>query len=264
MKKITVFLLGVCSLVLLVGCHSTKKEQQTDTKAKDDSITVKSTSSNSKETSETASTSTSNSSTSSVSSESSTSIESQSSTQTEAAKNTSIVLDDNQKTQITNAFLTWAGQRAEIGNMAVSDWYFDHGAAGKGDWYANTPDGQVQVQNNGYPGFGSFAIHAIGGCVFYTAKDGSIGKQELFADSFATNYSAKMDWSKPVSKYLLGDNGVVYELKTGNGTPVSTNTGFGEYNDQGTQMEYPPTMAFQVSEDSAAQVKLQELINVYQ
>ncbi|MEG2601774.1 MAG: hypothetical protein RSA23_02745, partial [Carnobacterium sp.] len=130
MKKITVFLLGVCSLVLLVGCHSTKKEQQTDTKAKDDSITVKSTSSNSKETSETASTSTSNSSTLSVSSESSTSIESQSSIQTEAAKNTSIVLDDNQKTQITNAFLTWAGQRAEIGNMAVSDWYFDHGAAG--------------------------------------------------------------------------------------------------------------------------------------
>ncbi|MFC4772828.1 hypothetical protein [Enterococcus hermanniensis] len=259
MKKIAVFLVGACSIVLLAGCQSTKKEQQTESKSSD-SIIVKSTSmpSISKATSETTSTS------SSTSSEASITSESQSSSQKEAQKNKSIVLNDNQKGQITNDFLGWASQRAEIGNMAVSDWYFDHGAAGKGDWYANTPDGQVQVQNNGYPGFGSFAIHAIGGCVFYTAKDGNIGKQELFADSFATNYSAKMDWSKPVSKYLLGDNGMVYELKTGNGTPVSTNTGFGEYNDEGTQMDYPPTLDFQISEDTAAQAKLQELISAYQ
>ncbi|OJG65951.1 hypothetical protein RV07_GL001538 [Enterococcus malodoratus] len=172
-------------------------------------------------------------------------------------------LSDSQKAQINLAFLDWAGQRAAIGNMAVSDWFFDHGAAGHGDWYANTPDGQVQVQNFDMPGKRAFPIRAIGGCIFYTAKDGGVGKQELYADSFAANYSVKLDKDKPVSKYLLGDNGVVYELKTGNGVPVSTNTGFGEYADDGTQGSYTPDLDFQISEDSAAQEKLQELIRIY-
>lgn len=147
--------------------------------------------------------------------------------------------------------------------MAVSGWYFDHGAAGRGDWYANTPDGQVQVQNNGQPGKNAFPIRAIGGCVFYTSKDGGIGKQELAAGSFAENYSVKMDFTKPVSKYLLGDNGVVYELKSGNGEMLSTNTGFGEYDDDGSIGEYTPGVSFQRSEDQAAQEKLQELIQRY-
>lgn len=147
--------------------------------------------------------------------------------------------------------------------MAVSEWFFDHGAAGQGDWYANTPDGQVQVQNNNRPGKNAFPIRAIGGCIFYTAKDGGIGRQELFADSFAANYSVKLDHTKPVSKYLLGDNGVVYELKTGNGMPVSTNTGFGEYADDGSQGSYTPDLNFQVSEDQAAQEKVTELIQSY-
>jgi hypothetical protein len=72
-----------------------------------------------------------------------------------------------------------------------------------------------------------------------------------------------MDYSKPVSKYLLGDNGVVYELKTGNGEPVSTNTGFGEYADDGSLGSYTPTKSFQVSEDQAAQEKLRELMYSY-
>lgn len=239
MKKISFIMLGFCVVFLLSGCNSTKKEEAEPSR----SVSL------APETS------------SSQISESTVSSASQSSSTTESSIKAQ--LTDAQKGQMNQAFLDWAGGRAVIGNMAVSYWFFDHGAAGRGDWYANTPDGQVQVQNNGVPGENAFPIHAIGGCVFYTSKDGSVGKQELMAGSFAANYSVKMDYSKPVSKYLLGDNGVVYELKTGNGEPVSTNTGFGEYADDGSLGSYTPTKSFQVSEDQAAQEKLRELMYSY-
>ena len=240
MKKISYIMLGLCAIFLLSGCNSTER-----TEAEPSSRSVSLAPENS----------------SSQTSESTTSIASQSSSTTESSSK--VQLTDVQKGQMNQAFLDWAGERAVIGNMAVSHWFFDHGAAGRGDWYANTPDGQVQVQNNGVPGEKAFPIHAIGGCVFYTSKDGSVGKQELMAGSFAANYSVKMDYSKPVSKYLLGDNGVVYELKTGNGEPVSTNTGFGEYADDGSLGSYTPNKSFQISEDQAAQEKLRELMYSY-
>lgn len=248
MKKMSFFVLGFCVLFLLSGCDSTKSKEAEPSRSV--SLTSEVSSSHSSE-----------------------STESQSSSTTDASStvSTTATTDSSQKVQFTarqkgainQAFLDWAGGRAAIGNMAVSHWFFDHGAAGRGDWYANTPDGQVQVQNNGVPGEKTFPIHALGGCVFYTSKDGSIGKQELMAGSFAANYSVKMDYSKPVSKYLLGDNGVVYELKTGNGEPVSTNTGFGEYADDGSLGSYTPNRSFQISEDQAAQEKLRELIYSY-
>lgn len=57
----------------------------------------------------------------------------------------------DQKKQINADVLNWAAERATVGHMAVSDWYFDHGSAGLGDWYANTPDGQVQVSASTKP-----------------------------------------------------------------------------------------------------------------
>lgn len=251
MKISSYLVLGLCSLFLLSGCRSTGNNENNTSVGSTDievSVTAKSDSSTSE--------------TSSSSSSEVQEIQGTSQADTTTRKNNP-QLSDAQKAQINQAFFDWAGQRAAIGNMAVSEWFFDHGAAGHGDWYANTPDGQVQVQNNNMPGKSAFPIHAIGGCVFYTAKDGGVGKQELFADSFASNYSVKMDFSKPVSKYLLGDNGRVYELKSGNGVALSTNTGFGEYADDGSQGEYTPSQAFQISEDTAAHEKLQELIQSY-
>ncbi|MDT2735680.1 hypothetical protein P7H00_00855 [Enterococcus pseudoavium] len=252
--------LGFCSLILFAGCGSSAEEKPaaaSSTRTSGETATAEKGASTS--TTATLVSSTSSSSTFSPSSESVE--ESPNSMETVASHGAQ--LNDLAKNRINLAFLNWASQRAVMGNMAVSDWFFDHGAAGHGDWYANTPDGQVQVQNNDMPGKRAFPIHAIGGCIFYTAKDGGVGKQELFADSFAANYSVKLDHTKPVSKYLLGDNGVVYELKTGNGMPVSTNTGFGEYEDDGSQGVYRPDLAFQRSEDQAAQEKLQELILSY-
>ncbi|KRN32476.1 hypothetical protein [Weissella halotolerans] len=166
----------------------------------------------------------------------------------------------SQQKRISQAFLKWAGQRAEIGNMAVSDWYFDHGTAGQGDWYANTPDGPVQVQNFGHPGPKAFNIHALGVCVFYTDQAGRTGVQDLYPGSFAENYTANVNPQYPVVKYLLGDNGIVYELRIDNGGRASTNSGFGEYDDQGQVGSQLPDASFKVSDDHAAQVELKELI----
>ena len=248
MKKMSFFVLGFCVLFVLSGCSSTESKEAEPSRSV--SLTSEVSSSPSSESTE---------------SQSSSTTEASSTVSTTATTNSSqkVQFTARQKGAINQAFLDWAGERAAIGNMAVSHWFFDHGAAGRGDWYANTPDGQVQVQNNGVPGEKAFPIHALGGCVFYTSKDGSIGKQELMAGSFAANYSVKMDYSKPVSKYLLGDNGVVYELKTGNGEPVSTNTGFGEYADDGSLGSYTPNRSFQISDDQAAQEKLRELIYSY-
>lgn len=170
----------------------------------------------------------------------------------------------DQKKQINADFLNWAAERATVGNMAVSDLYFDHGSAGLGDWYANTPDGQVQVQNQNQPGAAAFKIHAVGGCIFYKSKDGQIGKQNLYKGSFADNYSIGLDDSQPVSKYLLVDNGVVYELKTGNGSSVSSSTGFGQYDENGQLGNYQPDQNFEISADQAAQNELQKLLTPYQ
>lgn len=259
MKRRKYLVLGVCSLSLLAGCSRSAEEQADSAPSSTESTKIAVSKNISSTMSET---SVSSSSTSETFGQTSQTVE-VSKSSTENIANQAAQLDDLARSRINLAFINWASQRAVMGNMAVSDWYFDHGAAGHGDWYANTPDGQVQVQNNNLPGKQVFPIRAIGGCIFYTAKDGGVGKQELFADSFAANYSVKMDHTKPVSKYLLGDNGVVYELKTGNGMSVSTNTGFGEYADDGTQGNYQPDLDFQRSEDRAAQAKLQELILSY-
>lgn len=259
MKRSSYLVLGLFSVFLLAGCGSTEEKGNS---ASSSTSTVSSTSSSSTSQTTSSTSVSSTSETNTATSQSSATTE-ESTSQPANVASKGVLLNDAQRNQINLAFLNWASQRAAIGNMAVSEWFFDHGAAGRGDWYANTPDGQVQVQNNNLPGKSAFPIRGIGGCIFYTAKDGGIGRQELFADSFAANYSVKLDHTKPVSKYLLGDNGVVYELKTGNGMPVSTNTGFGEYADDGSQGSYTPDLNFQVSEDQAAQEKLKELIQSY-
>ncbi|MGG5317087.1 DUF4767 domain-containing protein [Enterococcus sp. AZ072] len=163
--------------------------------------------------------------------------------------------------EINQTFLDWAIQRGEMGGMAVSSRYFTHGAAGRGDWYAQTPDGEVQMQDNGNPGAAAFKIHIIGGCVFYTSLDGTIGlDQKAEGSSTAENYYINLDQSQPVHVYLLGDNGKVYEYTH---VPVEEKAIglFGELEDDGTKGQYGPTKTFAVSEDADAQAKLKELLN---
>ncbi|MDH6364382.1 hypothetical protein M2139_001313 [Enterococcus sp. PF1-24] len=75
-----------------------------------------------------------------------------------------------EKIQINNEFVTWAGKQGEKGGLAVNSEYFNHGAAGFGDWYAVTDDGLIQVQqpmDPGRPGADGVPIHCLGGVVFY-------------------------------------------------------------------------------------------------
>ncbi|WP_258088732.1 hypothetical protein [Weissella fangxianensis] len=188
--------------------------------------------------------------------------ESSASSSEETNPNEPVNLTVAQKRAVNDSFLSWASDRAKIGNMAVTEVYFDHGAAGRGDWYANTPDGEVQVQDQKNPGAAAFPIHKIGGCVFLTMKDGSTGYQENVAEFFAGGYGVKADMSQPVTKYMLGDNGKVYELTLDKGD-TSLTSGFGEYTDEGQRGDYNPPYSFKVSEDQAAQAELQKILANY-
>ena len=177
----------------------------------------------------------------------------------------SVDLTETQQGEVESQMLNWADGRAKVGNMAVSDFYFDHGAAGSGDWYANTPDGEIQVQDEQNPGKNGFKIHAVGGLVFYTAKDGTTGIDDNLRGTTADGYSLNMNFNRPVSKYLFGYNGVVYELKSGNGIELSQNTGFGEYSDDGTKSggNIEPNGTFIISNDQAAKTELQKVLAQY-
>lgn len=183
-----------------------------------------------------------------------------SSTTSQAVQETTHSYTDSQKAAITHDFLNWAGQRAEVGNMAVSDWYFDHGADDPGDWYAETPDGRILVQHGEGDGR-HYPIQAVGGCIFYIALDGTTGIDSQLYDSYARNYASNMDMSRPISKYLLGDNGVVYELKTGNGQTTNTEDGFALAPFSGSRNTTPTP--FTVSQDTAAQQELKSLLAAY-
>lgn len=200
------------------------------------------------------------------SSSSSSSADSSSSSSTSSSDNHNHAnLSEDDKTSLNKDFFNWAVDRAKMGKMAVSTWYFDHGAAGQGDWYAITPDGRVQVQDEEQPGKASFKIHAVGGVVFFTSKDGTTGDDDeaLQDDGFAGNYSTDVDPDKPVSKYMLGDNGVVYQLQSSTGDGVTTNTGFTECSDHGGFNDQDLKDHFFVSKDTAAQTELKVLLKQY-
>lgn len=168
-----------------------------------------------------------------------------------------------EKRMMTEEFLNWAVDRAKIGNLAVTTLYFQHGAAGSGDWYALTPDGQIQVQNLDNPGFESFDIHAIGGVAFYTPLSGDYGRDETApTPGIAEGYNRLAVENTNIHKYMLADNGVVYEL-IGKKENVGSSTGFGEYDDDGTIGSLNPTVQFIVSKDQDAQNEWKRILNKY-
>jgi len=171
---------------------------------------------------------------------------------------------DAEKQAMVDEFYTWAVERAEVGGMAVNDYYFGHGAAGRGDWYATTPHGDVQVQDQDNPGFDAFNIHAIGGIVFYQPVSGDYGADEnTEVESTASGYQTMAIDGTDIHKYMLADNGVVYEhISVKEETSLSS--GFGEYNDDGTRGEYAPTSRFEVSGDQNAQEEWQRILSKYQ
>lgn len=171
---------------------------------------------------------------------------------------------DEERQEMNQLFYDWAVERAKVGGMAVTETYFSHGAAGRGDWYAMTPDGEVQTQNQDNPGFEHFDIHAIGGVAFYQPASGDFGEDANAPyPSTAEGYSTLALPDTNIHKYMLADNGVVYEL-IGKREQMSFSSGFGEYDDDGTRGQWTPGVTFEVSGDQDAQQEWQRILGMYQ
>ncbi|MBP1042680.1 hypothetical protein I6N95_16815 [Vagococcus sp. BWB3-3] len=171
--------------------------------------------------------------------------------------------------EISDKFLTWASERAAMGGMAVNGAYFNHGASGRGDWYAKTPEGQYILMQRQDPTINieknKYLANAIGGVVFYYSKFGTTGVTNEINDqennpSTATGFSQVAILDQPIVKYLLTDNGFVYEFKS-NG---AFSDGFYVTDDDG-DFDYWPgeQVPFIVSEDKVAQDELQRILASY-
>lgn len=171
-------------------------------------------------------------------------------------------VNKKEKTEINNDFYNWADQRAKIGNMAISKYYFDHGSEDNGNlWYASTPDGDILIRNaSDTYSSKSYDLRKIGGFVFYTAKDGTTGKCDNIkqdTDDGAKYSSDQIDCTKPVDKYLLANNGIVYECKL-DGETAEPDSGFNIKGEDNINND-----DWIVSQDKAAQDEYRQLITKY-
>lgn len=177
-----------------------------------------------------------------------------------------VSLTEEQCNQIENQFLNWVSPRAKMENLAVCDYYFDHGAAGNGNWYADTPNGRILVQDLEHNSSNNYVAKAIGGCLFYTSTKGTTGRSDEVDNSIMAESSPCIDGNKPYDKYLLANNGVVYELRN-NSCSGGYNSlyGFGEEAiDDGNSPDIPQTGHWVISKDTAAQQELRKLLKPYQ
>lgn len=163
---------------------------------------------------------------------------------------------EEEKATAQDNFLEWAGAQAQKGNMAVTDRFFDHGASGKGDWFAETEDGKALIQQQfpDNPGYNAYKMHVLGGVTFYTAKDGTTGYDDAAIENpTAFGIANLADKSKQIHKYLLCDNGVVYEAIGSYDDLVAFSSPFGLYDDDGQTETIPSRIVFKISQDQAAQ-----------
>lgn len=174
-----------------------------------------------------------------------------------------------EQNSISTEFINWASQRAEIGGMAVNGAYFNHGASGRGDWYAVVPDNNYILLQRQDPSMNIsediYFANSIGGVVFYYSKYGTTGLTDEINDSennpsTATGFSQVAKLDKPIVKYMLANNGVVYEYNS----KGSFSDGFYVTDDEGdfnywTGEQRP----FIISEDQEAQNALQSILEKY-
>ena len=168
------------------------------------------------------------------------------------------VYSEEEKRAILQEFIDWASYRAEIGGMVVSDYYLGHGASGFGDWYANTENGEIQIQDigKGIPGYDNFPIHTVGGVVFYTSIEELYGYDSRpWNESIAVGFFRLADLNMPVTRYLLGDDGIIYELKGTLPEYYSFNGGYGLYEEDGSKAIDSSSYIFEISKDTDAQEK---------
>lgn len=267
-KKVSVICL-VLLMLFVTGC--TKKSESTISTTTTKEVTQSTKLKPSDSTDATKTTVETSSNQSSVSSETQTTTNTES-MQSNTDQTTQVITrhyTEAEKQAITTAFSDWAENRAAIGGMALNDAYFDHGASGLGDWYAVTENGQRLLVQRQDPNINispdAYIGEALGGVVFYTSKNGAVGYSNEINDpnnqpSTAAGFSKVANLEKPIVKYLLGSNGVVYEFQSSG----AFSDGFYETSDQGDFNYWPTTQVpFKVSEDAAAQETLQTILAQY-
>lgn len=175
---------------------------------------------------------------------------------------------EEEKEEASQEFLDWAVSRAEEGNMAVTDFFLGHGASGPGDWFAVTEDGEIQLQQHrtseDLPGYDAYDIHALGGVVFYVSASDVTGYDEAPKEAATVEgFSEIVDADYPMHRYLLGDNGIVYELIASVDEIGSFSGSYGMYAEDGKKKEREPEFTFKVSDDVDAQKEWTHILEGY-
>lgn len=185
--------------------------------------------------------------------------------ESEETRRDSYELSDNTQKIISDKFYDWAVKRAETSNQAVTANFFYPSKGDDKAWFAQTPDGNMLVTKNNQSQQMDFPIRALGGVVFYTALNGQTGHDpEIDYRDFELDYEINMDETMPASKYILGDNGKVYELIKVTGHPFKPTSGFEQYNRPEPEIKaVRNNEQFVVSKDEEAQAVLRQLIKAY-
>lgn len=171
-----------------------------------------------------------------------------------------------EKNEINQKFTQWAALKAKNTKKAYNSIYTDYVKNSAGDWFGVTPHGYIQSQDMNTPGYYGYGIHAIGGGVFYTPKDNQFGYSNDLHDETTTNgYVSVAKPKTTVTKYILGDNGVVYELKKKT-EAMNYMTGFAGRSKTGDSIVSKLGKGNQlvVSQDKAAQAKFKAILKQYQ
>ncbi|MCM0600076.1 hypothetical protein [Periweissella ghanensis] len=162
-------------------------------------------------------------------------------------------------------FYNWAAQYGQGMGFAVTDWIFSPTNNTTSAWYAKAPNGLMQVTNAG--AYHQFKLHLLGGVVFFTSLQKQIGavpKQQLQTGGTSyAGYAPQVNLALPIYKYLLGDDGVVYEVDNA----TSPLVGFGQVGLNGQpdgQNATPVNGQIFVSPDKNAQKAYQQILKPYQ
>lgn len=163
-------------------------------------------------------------------------------------------------------FYKWAVQYGQGMGYAVTDWIFSPANnTVTSAWYAKTPNGLMQVTNAAV--YHQFKLHLLGGIVLFTSLQkqiGAVSKQQLQTGGASyAGYAPQANLALPMYKYLLGDDGVVYEVDNA----TSPLVGFGQVGLNGQpdgQNATPVNGQIFISPDKNAQKAYQQILKPYQ
>ncbi|MCU5745429.1 hypothetical protein N9R04_01670 [Staphylococcus sp. SQ8-PEA] len=153
------------------------------------------------------------------------------------------------KKQLRHDVLHYLKKHPMHSSDAMTTRYFGGGEITTGDWYALTPQGQIQVSNQGKPGFNKFGIHNLVGITSYKSAKGHKGLSEEGNNlSNIEGYARIKKRNTTVRKYLFADNGKVYEAHFKEEQPTLS-TGFAPKDHTDKDPNLSPNVIFKVTKN---------------